>query len=208
MHTWTLYALISLFLVAAQPALGKKPVLRLQKDRVLATYAMSALHTGSFEKKMRSGLTQRLIYRISLVENPGGRTVATQFQYCAATYDLWDENWDIECTSHGTTRRVIATRYSMLLRHVAGITDFSITRNNQLANSRRYHLEIQVQLNPVSQKTLEKVKLWLRQSEKGSQFSGYVGSMLSLFVDRSVGGSDLNVTMRSGSVSGREIRGP
>ncbi len=66
-------------------------------------------------------------------------------------------------------------------------------------------MEVEVRVNPISRQLLEKVKMWLRQSERGSQFSGYMGSVLSLFVDRSIGGADMQFKIESKKVWGREI---
>ncbi len=192
------------------PAGAQTPpkLMRTVSGRLSVNYSLTTLATPAFERKMRSGLTQRLIYRVLLKENPGDRAVAVALRYCAVTFDLWEETWNVECSARGVTQQVTATRYSQLLRHVAVLSEFTFPDAVNLIAQRRYWLEVQVQLNPISRKLLEKVKLWLRQSEKGSQFSGYMGSVLSLFVDKSVGGSDLTVLSRSGSISGKEALSP
>jgi len=203
--------LVVLLLCGHAASAGAQVATRLLQKRsggLVANYDMGTLATPAFERKMRSGLTQRLLYRVLLKENPGDRTAAVSLRYCAVTFDLWDESWSVECTTRAGTRRVTASRYSQLLRHVAALVDLPFPDGVAISPARRYHLEVQVQLNPISRKLLEKVKLWLRQSEKGSQFSGYMGSMLSLFVDKSVGGTDLTLNLRSPSVPGREVLAP
>jgi len=202
--------LLALCLSAVSPAAAQPAprLLQVQAGRLTVNYSLGTLATPAFERKMRSGLTQRLIYRVLLKENPGDRSVAVSLRYCAITFDLWEETWNVECSIRGRTQQVTVSRYSQLLRHVAMLSDFPFHDSVTLLPHRRYWVEVQVQLNPISRKLLEKVKLWLRQSEKGSQFSGYMGSVLSLFVDKSVGGSDLSVTVRSGSISGKEALSP
>lgn len=203
--------LVVLLLCGHATAAGAQVAPRLLQKRsggLVANFNLGTLATPAFERKMRSGLTQRLLYRVLLKESPGDRTAAVSLRYCAVTFDLWDESWSVECTTRAGTRRVTASRYSQLLRHVAALVDLPFPDGVAISPARRYHLEVQVQLNPISRKLLEKVKLWLRQSEKGSQFSGYMGSMLSLFVDKSVGGTDLTLNLRSSSVPGREVLAP
>ncbi|PKN25096.1 MAG: hypothetical protein CVU65_09815 [Deltaproteobacteria bacterium HGW-Deltaproteobacteria-22] len=202
--------LLAIVLLPVSPSGAQTParLLRLERGRLSVNFSLGTLPSPAFERKMRSGLTQRLIYRVLLKENPGDRAVAVALRYCAVTFDLWEESWNVECSGRGQTQQVTVARYSQLLRHVATLSDFSFPEKVNLSAQRRYWIEVQVQLNPISRKLLEKVKLWLRQSEKGSQFSGYMGSVLSLFVDKSVGGSDLTVTLRSGSISGREVLTP
>jgi hypothetical protein len=202
--------LLVLCLFAVPPVEAQTPpkLMRLQQGRLRVNYSLGSLATPAFERKMRSGLTQRLIYRVELKEKPGDRVVAVTFRYCAVTFDLWEETWEVECSTRGQNQRASVSRYAQLLKHVAALTDFPFPEILTLSITRRYWLEVQVQLNPISRKLLEKVKVWLRQSEKGSQFSGYMGSVLSLFVDKSVGGSDLTVKLRSGAISGAEAMTP
>lgn len=201
---------ILICLAVVCPAVAQVPARVLQKRSggLVANLSIGSLATSAFERKMRSGLTQRLLYRVLIKESPGGRTVAVSLRYCAVTFDLWEEAWTVECSTRSGTKRVTVGRYPQLLRQVAALNDLPFPDGAKISAARRYHLEVQVQLNPISRKLLEKVKLWLRQSEKGSQFSGYMGSMLSLFVDKSVGGSDLTVKVKSGSIPGREVLAP
>lgn len=196
--------------IVATPASAQVPprLLHQRRGGLVANLSLGSLATSAFERKMRSGLTQRLLYRVLIKESPGDRTIAASLRYCAVTFDLWEEIWSIECSTRAGTRQVSVGRYPQLLRHVAALSELPFPDGVKISASRRYHLEVQVQLNPISRKLLEKVKLWLRQSEKGSQFSGYMGSMLSLFVDKSVGSSDMTVKVTSGSITGREVLAP
>jgi len=203
-----LVLLVCVTVVTPAAAQVEPRVLHKRPGGLVANLSLGSLATSAFERKMRSGLTQRLLYRVLLKESPGDRTVAASLRYCAVTFDLWEESWTVECSTRSGTRKVTVGRYPQLLRHVAALNDLPFSDEVKISASRRYHLEVQVQLNPISRKLLEKVKLWLRQSEKGSQFSGYMGSMLSLFVDKSVGASDLTVKVTSGTITGREVLAP
>ncbi len=184
----------------AQPA-----PLRMDGRQMVANLKLSAMITPAFERKMRSGLTQRILYRVLLREDPGGRVVAAALRYCNVTFDLWEENWSVECAVQGSVRSLVVARYPQLLIHVAALQDFRFPGVFQPSAGRRYWVEVEIQVNPISRQLLDKVKMWLRQSERGSQFSGYMGSVLSLFVDKSISGADMVFRVESKKVWGREL---
>lgn len=179
--------------------------IRMEGGYVVVNMSLSSMVTSAFERKMRSGLTQRILYRIVLREDPDDRVVAIALRVCSVTFDLWEENWTVECSVLGNTTSRVVTRYSQLLMHIASLQNFRFPQTFRPVATRRYRVEVQVQVNPISRQLLDKVKMWLRQSERGSQFSGYMGSVLSLFVDKSIGGADMQIKIHSKKVWGREI---
>lgn len=185
-------------------AAAQKGPLSLRQNQVVVNMSLSSMATAAFERKMRSGLTQRLLYRVLLREDPGGRTVAAALRYCTVTFDLWEETWSVECAVHNQSRSLTVARYTQLMAIVAALQDFRFPTAVTLSPNRRYWVDVEVQLNPISKQLLEKVKMWLRQSERGSQFSSYMGSILSLFVDKSIGGADMKFSIDSARVWGRE----
>jgi len=187
---------------SAQPA-AQNPPLRMEGSRMVVNLQLAAMNTPAFERKMRSGLTQRILYRVLLYEDD--RVVEAAPRYCSVTFDLWEENWAVECAVQGASSSLVVQRYPQLLMHVASLQNFRFPSSFRPSPNRRYWVEVHVQLNPISRQLLEKVKMWLRQSERGSQFSGYMGSVLSLFVEKSVGGADMNFKIESKKIWGREL---
>jgi len=201
-----LLILLMLFLPGAAEAADTKPPppLVLVKDLVYSRIMVAKLSTAAVQKRMKSGLTQRLLYKLSLFRKGELKPLAGVVRYCKVTYDLWDERYEMVCLTPG---RQVKKKFKKIkkLMEALSLVFVPVLRKSEIVPDADYSLKLNVQLNPVSPKLLRKIRLWMRQSESAAVGTNYVGSFLSLFISKDIGGSDLNVDVTSAQVRGQEI---
>ena len=149
--------------------------------------------------KLQSGLPQTLVLRVML--RPQGRTsvVAASAQSCRVLYDLWEGTYRVQLDQPGrsidltlrTAREVVerCLRASHLPMAIDGF---------QAVSDQRLYFSVTVELNPLSQATVKRIRRWLSRSG-GSQLGGdaFFGSFVSIFVGREIGTAEKSLSFRS-----------
>ncbi|MBU1240531.1 hypothetical protein KKF84_08005 [Myxococcota bacterium] len=199
------HALLMTCLLAAAPEIrAKSPQLEIRKQEVYSRISLPNLNTAFVKKRMKSGLTQRLLYKLSLYRKGEIKPLAGYIRYCKITYDLWDEQYTLVCV---TPKSRVKQKFEKVKKLMAALATVSmvVMKKSQVVKTAVYSMKVNVQLNPISPKLLKKVRLWMRQSESAAVGTNYVGSFLSLFISKDIGGNDLNLDVTTKEVSGGEI---
>jgi hypothetical protein len=200
-----IFGILSVLILGfSYPVKAQTPIF-IKKTKAFTNYKVKKLNTKFFKKKMVSGLTQRIFYNISLYKKGTKRSISSYLRFCKITYDLWDENFTTLCKTGKKKKAKVFSKYKKLIRFLS-IQKAEILEKSKILPASSYFLRVNIQLNPLSPKLLKKVQLWLRQSEQSNQITNYLGSFLSLFINKNIGGSDLKLKSKSKTILGRNIK--
>ncbi|MGE0548605.1 MAG: hypothetical protein AB7O24_16880 [Kofleriaceae bacterium] len=136
---------------------------------------------------------------------PYGSTQPISFRllHRQVRFDAWDDVYVLEFDDPGGRRTVIEKRQSNALTLLTAIDDLPIAALADIpygsAIANLYAVAIEVELNPVSKKTLEEVRLWLSRGNGGGLERGgaFFGSFVSAFVNPKFAEADRVVRVRS-----------
>jgi hypothetical protein len=118
---------------------------------------------SSIDKDLRSGLTNRVLLRVALLE--GAQVVATKDVELAILYDLWEENFKLTVT---IDRKVVRTE---VYPHEADILSFlkyarlpNLIDMTKLAGKRGVVVRADALLNPIDRERMDKLKRWIAEN--------------------------------------------
>lgn len=115
----------------------------------------------SLRKDLRSGLTNKLLLRVTLHE--GERTVVTSNAQISLQYDLWDERFHTELFVNGTLLSTPELR--TVEEAVAWLNDLRLPRLFKTpAGETAFTLKAQVLLNPIERERLERIREWVKDN--------------------------------------------
>lgn len=193
------------FLIFSAPSDSKDRVLEKRSSNVILNYKIKLNKQSFLLKKMKSGITQRVLYSLALYRKGDLSPLVTHIRYCSITWDLWDENYSVTCRVPGKTLKSTIKSDKKMLLFLASLQNYPVAPFSLISTSSSYYATIKIQLNPISPKLLQKVRLWLRQSDQSNYSTNYFGSILSLFVSKNIGGNDFEQTVKTDAISGKDI---
>lgn len=116
---------------------------------------------ADIQKKMRQGLPTRIVLTAVLFQAGSSDPLATTAQTCKVTYDVWQEAFRIELTRPGSVRSQWTATMEGVLRRCADVTRLLTGDGSQVPSGASVYLHAKVQVNPVSQDLLAKIKRWV-----------------------------------------------
>lgn len=127
----------------------------------------------SLRKDLRSGLTNRILLRVTLLE--GTQTRARANVEIALKYDLWDERFGTQLTVNG------ATLTTPELRTVddawAWLIDLSLMPLfERPTTSATLTLRAEVLLNPIERERMEQIREWVKENSRYVPLEGAPGA--------------------------------
>ena len=115
----------------------------------------------SLRKDLRSGLTNKLLLRVTLQD--GARTLATANAQIAVQYDLWDERFRTELSVNGAVLSTLELR--TVEETVAWLNDLRLPRLFKApAAASALKLKAQVLLNPIERERMEHIREWVKDN--------------------------------------------
>lgn len=141
-------------------------------------------------KKINSGIPTVFVFSALLYEKGSKTPLAgsLMLKKCRATYDVWDEVYAVEIdqSGAGTLRyAAIATLDGVLRRCTQADRLLQPIERSQLKVGGSYELRWIVEVNPISEDLMDRIKLWISRP-KGSATVGagdaLFGSFVGLFV--------------------------
>ena len=115
----------------------------------------------SLRKDLRSGLTNRVLLRLTLHE--GERTLLTSNAQIALQYDLWDERFRTELSMNGTVSS--APELRTVEETVAWLNDLHLPRLFRApTQSGALTLKAQVLLNPIARERMDRIREWVKDN--------------------------------------------
>jgi len=169
-------------------------------------YSARDLINAQAEKKLDSGLPQRIVVQHFAYVRRRSEPVAVSATHCKVVYDLWQAAYRVEYESVGGTIRnhTLATR--------AEVLDLCLVLRNQrlgdphdYVGHQRMHVASLIELNPLSSSTIARIRRWLSRprGEYNLENRSFFGSFVSLFVNDRIGTAERTLRLRSQDV---EIR--
>lgn len=153
--------LIVLWLLGAPAhAANITPVIR---DRHIGARVLGLALPDNLRKDLRSGLTNRLLLRITLLE--GERTLANANVEVALKYDLWDERFRSQLTVNGTPvsapeLRTVEDAWNWLI-------DLSLMPLfDQPTAVAAVTLRAEVLLNPIERERMDQIREWVKENSR------------------------------------------
>lgn len=175
----------------------------LEGKQVKLTVAFRDVVDAEITKKLSSGLPTTIAVRGYVFRESGGEPIALTAKSCRVVYDLWDEIFRIQLTAPGGQVDAVAVNIEGVLRHCAEARKLPLMERAQMRDDVRYFVAVLVEVNPVSQETLDRIKRWVTRPN-GSTAIGpgdsLFGSFVGLFVAR-IGDADRKLAFRTQAFS-------
>jgi hypothetical protein len=112
--------------------------------------------------KMSRGLPTTIVFTATLHEAGSTRALATTAQTCRVTWHVWEEAYRIEISKPGEVRAPVwTTTIEGVLRRCAEVHRLLTANRDQLPVPGPFLLRAKVQVNPVSEDVLQKIKRWV-----------------------------------------------
>jgi hypothetical protein len=130
-------------------------------DRKLGARVQALAFPESLRKDLRSGLTNRLLLRVSLLqgEQPRG-TAAVEI---ALKYDLWDERFQSELSINGAAASSPGLR--TVEEAVSWLSDLRLPGLfDAPASGGTFTLRVEALLNPIERERLERIREWVKEN--------------------------------------------
>jgi hypothetical protein len=185
-----------------------------QNPPAIATRAMSVLWglvpsvsfsvrdflDASVSQKLQSGLPQTLITRLYAYAERGRDPLAVGVLSCRVAYDLWENTYRIERQTETQDKTWTVKNLDAVGRLCLEAEKWPLGDPKQYArvNGQRVYFAAAVELNPLSQDTVARIRRWLARPS-GTQLEGnaFFGSFVSIFVSRKLGAAEKTLSIRS-----------
>lgn len=195
-------------LVAADPpeppktpaSLPQRPAqLVSEKGVVKVSVGFRDVIDAEITKKLQSGLPTVVTMRGYVFKESGGDPIALTAKSCRIVYDLWDEVFRIQIAQPGGPPSAVAVNVEGVLRNCCETRKLPLVDRALLSAGARYFVATLIEVNPVSQEMLERIKRWVTRPN-GSNAIGpgdsLFGSFVGLFVAR-IGDADRKLAFRT-----------
>jgi hypothetical protein len=152
-------------------------------------------------RKLLSGLPTVVTMRGYLYAESGSSPIALAARSCRVIYDTWDDVFDIRLVQPGGSSQTAAANVEGVLRNCCDVKKLPLVDRALLASGVRYFVTTMVEINPVSQEMLDRIKRWVTRPNGGSGIGpgdSLFGSFVGLFVAR-IRDADRKLAFRSAS---------
>ncbi len=158
--------------------------------------------TRDVKKKLQSGLPQTIVVQVLAYQGKSKKKPLSAYAHsCRVVFDIWEETYHLEqLTPDRRSTFVVAdpseiVKTCLELRHIR-LGDSSVFRDR---SGQEVYVQVVVELNPLSDKTLERIRRWLVRpgGSKGLAEDSFYGSFVSLLVNPRVGSAERTLQFRS-----------
>lgn len=157
---------------------------------------------SALRQELKSGLPQNIVIRIyAYAEKEEQKPVALSALTCRVVYDLWEDVFRVQLqTPRGNIEQSLksaeaAARVCLSPTQVpvGSAEDFDSQQGKLM------YFAVLIELNPLSDQTVERIRGWIARSGEGSKMSGdaFFGSFVSIFVNRRMGSAERVFRFRS-----------
>jgi hypothetical protein len=159
----------------------------LDKGVVKLTVSYRDVVDAEIAKKLDNGLITVITMRGYLFSEGGGAPIALTAKSCRVAKELFDEVFHIQLVQPGGVTHTVAVNVEGVLRNCCEARRLPLVDRALLGADTRYFVATLVEVNPVSQEMLDRIKLWITRPN-GSHAIGpgdsLFGSFVGLFVAR------------------------
>lgn len=199
---WAVAALLSFAFVAQGQDAPKLPPFKvyIRADTYTAGFELRRIFDAALKEKIQSGLTTRVVLRSRVLDVDAGEVRALTLSEYRILYRVWEEDYVIR---HWTTlgeRSFKARRYNEVVRRIGTQRAMPVASRADLPDGGRYQAIIDVEIDPVSDDLVEKVREYLtnpggHRQESGAR--GLFGNLARIFFDPRGGASGAALQVRS-----------
>lgn len=156
-------------------------------------------------RDLKSGLPQTIVTRVYAFEDKKDKEpLALSALSCRVVYDLWEDLFRVRMESaSGVSEKIF--------KKATDVVSVCLSSSNlQLGSAADYagvrgkfvYFAAIIEVNPLSERTLEQIRRWIARSGEGSKLTGdaFFGSFVSIFVDRRIGSAQRSLKFRSPAV--------
>jgi hypothetical protein len=155
---------------------------------------------ASVSQKLQSGLPQTLVTRLYAYSEKGRDPLAVGVLSCRVAYDLWENTYRIERQTETQDKTYTVKNLDAVGRLCLESDRWPLGEAKSYArvNGQRVYFAAVVELNPLSQDTVARIRRWLARPS-GTQLEGnaFFGSFVSIFVSRKLGAAEKTLSVRS-----------
>ncbi len=155
-------------------------------------------------QKLQSGLPQTLITRIYAYTERGKDPLAVGVLSCRIVYDLWENTYRIERQTESQDKTWTVKNLDAVGRLCLELDHWPLgePKSFERVTGQRLYFAAVVELNPLSQDTVARIRRWLARPS-GGQIEGnaFFGSFVSIFVSRKLGAAEKTLSLRSDLVT-------
>jgi hypothetical protein len=168
-------------------------------------YSARDLINGAAEKKLDSGLPQRIVVSHLVYSPRRAEPLSVSGHSCRVVYDLWQAAYrvEIDTLGGGTKTEIMSTRAEVLDRCLV-MRDVPLGQARDYVGRDRIYVASLLELNPLSSTTIARIRRWLSRP-RGDDLDGrsFFGSFVSLFVNDRIGSAERILRLRSQDVECR-----
>lgn len=154
---------------------------------------------AEISKKLASGLPTVIVLRAWLFREGGSDPIALTAKTCKIVYDLWDEVYKLQITQPGGQTDSVAVNQEGVLRQCAEAKKLRLAERSEMDSGARFFVAALVEVNPLSQETLDRIKRWVTRpngTQAASKGDSLFGSFVGLFVTR-INDADRKLSFRT-----------
>jgi hypothetical protein len=191
----------------AQPAPPKTPAslpvrastITLENGVVKASFGFRDAVDPAIAAKLQNGLPTVVTLRGYLFRDGATDPIALAARTCRVVYDLWEEVFRIEIVQAGGVVQTGAVNVEGVIRSCCEPKHLPLVDRARLARGVSYFVASLVEVNPVSQSTLDRIRLWVTHPNATTAIGpgdSLFGSFVGLFVPR-IGGAERTLAFRT-----------
>lgn len=153
----------------------------------------------SVRQKLKSGLPQTIVVRVVAHREDRDQPVGFSAQSCRVLYDLWQGSYRVQLDLPGQSLDMSFTELDDVIERCLQVSELPVpARIGVDLSGQRVYYAVAVELNPLSQDTVRRIRRWLSRPA-GGQLGGdaFFGSFVSIFVGRQIGTADKAFMFRS-----------
>jgi hypothetical protein len=166
-------------------------------------YSARDLINADAQRKLDSGLPQRIVVQHFVYARGRAEPIAISGHSCRIVYDLWQAVYRVEYELFGVGVSAFAyrTRAEVIDRCLV-MRGFPLGQAPDMSNASRVYVASLIELNPLSNTTLARIRRWLARPRGDYNVEGksFFGSFVSLFVNDRIGAAERVLRLRSQDV--------
>jgi hypothetical protein len=180
---------------------------RLRRDVYVATVDLARVFNAALREKIDSGLTTRIVLRAQVLDAEDKTVKSLSVVEYRILYRVWEEDYVVRRWDAMRQSTYRLRRYGDVLRRVARQKSLPVAGREDLVPGRRYVAVLEVDVDPISEELLERVREYLanpggHRREGGGR--GLFGNLARIFFDARSGPSPSAVELRSAAFVARE----
>ncbi len=132
------------------------------RERLLTDLSFRDIVDGEIRSKLSRGLPTTIVLTATLHRPATPQVLATTAQTCRVTWHVWEEAYRLEISKPGEVRAPVwTTTIEGVLRRCAEAHRLLTATRDQTQVAGPFVLKARVQVNPVSEDVLQKIKRWV-----------------------------------------------